>query len=98
MGLPNQNTNNNLKCEDGASFQGFIFDGSNGNPTMSIVKGAETLVSFSLKDVFMPSDQWFSQEFVVKANSTVLLDIDSILTASGEAQGKRLYWSTDNLE
>ena len=86
MGLPNQNTNNNLKCEDGASFQGFIFDGSNGNPTMSIVKGAETLVSFSLKDVFMPSDQWFSQEFVVKANSTVLLDIDSILTASGEAQ------------
>jgi hypothetical protein len=82
MGLPNQNTNNNLKCDDGSSFQGFIIDGG----SMSIVKGAETLVEFSLKDVFMPADQWFSQEFVVKANASVLLDIDSILTASGEAQ------------
>lgn len=86
MGLPNQNPNNNLKCDDGSSFQGFIFDGANNNPSMSIVNGADTLIEFSLKDVFMPADQWMSQEYVVKADKTVLLDIDSILNDAGEAQ------------
>jgi hypothetical protein len=86
MGLPNQNTNNNLVCDDGASFQGFIFDGTNNNPTMSVVKGAETLLEFSLKSVAVPVEQYMCQEYVVKANSTILLDVDSILSASGEAQ------------
>ena len=86
MGLPNTNTNNNLVCNDGSSFQGFIFDGSNNNPTMSIVKGASTLLEFSLKDVFMPADQYMCQEFIVKAESTILIDIDNILNSGGEAQ------------
>ena len=86
MGLPNQNTNNNLVCNDGASFQGFIFDGSNNNPTMSIVKGADTLLEFSLKDVFMPVDQYVAQDFLVKANATAFIDGDIIQDAFGEVQ------------
>jgi len=86
MGLPNKNPNNNLKCDTGSSFQGFIFDGTNNDPTMSIVQGADNLISVSLKDVFMPAEQYFCQEFIVKANTTSLLDIDSILNAQGEAQ------------
>jgi len=86
MGLPNQNTNNNLICDDGASFQGFIFDGSNSDPTMSIVQGADTLASFSLKDIFMPVDQWVSRDFNVKAGLSVFIDGDSIQDSFGEVQ------------
>lgn len=86
MALPNTNTNNNLICDDGASFQGLIFDGTNNDPTLSIVKGANTLLSFSLKDVFMPADQWTSKDFNVKANSSVFIDGDTVQDAFGEVQ------------
>src|ERR1035437_6256277 len=84
--LPNQNTNNNLVCETGASFQGFIFDGSNNDPSMAIVKGADTLINFSLKDVFMPADSWYTQEFTVKAGMSVIIDGDNIANSIGDAQ------------
>jgi hypothetical protein len=86
MSLNNTNTNNNLICETGASFQGFIFDGSANNPSMSIVKGADTLLEFSLKDVFMPVDQWVSRDFNVKANSNTFIDGDNIQDTFGEVQ------------
>lgn len=86
MGLPNQNNSNNLTCNTGASFQGFIFEGSNNNPSMSIVHGADTLLEISLADVFMPTDQYFCQEFAVKASSTITIDGDNILNIDGECQ------------
>lgn len=86
MGLPNQNTNNNLKCDDGSSFQGFIFAGSNNNPTMSIVQGADTLFELSLKDVFMPVGQYVVQDFLLKANSSIFVDGDVIQGTTGEVQ------------
>jgi hypothetical protein len=86
MALPNQNTNNNLVCPDGSTFQGFIFDGTNGDPTMSIVKGADTLIEFSLKDVFMPVGQYVVSDFLVKANGTIFIDGDAIQNSLGEVQ------------
>lgn len=86
MSLPNQNINNNLKCDDGSSFQGFIFDGSNNNPTMSVVQGASTLVEFSLKDVFMPVAQYVVADMSVKAGSSSFIDGDSIQDAFSDVQ------------
>ena len=86
MGLPNTNINNNLICDDGASFQGFIFDGVNNSPSMSIVKGADTILDISLTDVFMPADQYFCQEFNVKASGSITIDGNNILNIEGECQ------------
>ena len=86
MALPNTNTNNNLTCSDETSFQGLIFDGSNINPTMSIINGASTLISLSLKDVFMTVDQWVSRDFNVKAESSMYIDGDNIQDEFGEVQ------------
>lgn len=79
MGLPNLNTNLNLVCDDGASFQGFIFDGTSNNPAMSIVKGADTLVDFSLLSVMMPATTYTTQSYTVQANSSVVINVDSVL-------------------
>jgi hypothetical protein len=79
MGLPNLNTNLNLVCDNGASFQGFIFDGTNNNPSMSIVQGANTLVDFSLLSVMMPASQYTTQTYTVPANGSVVVNMDSVL-------------------
>lgn len=85
MGLPNQNPNLNLVCDDGSSFQGFIFDGSNNNPSMAIVQGASTLVDFSLLSVMMPVSTYTQQQYTVKANSSTIINVDSVLD-NGELQ------------
>lgn len=82
MSIPNKNPNNNLKCDDGSSFQGFIID----NGSMSIVKGASTVLDVSLKGVFMPVDQFVFSDILVKANSSVFIDGDSIQDAYSDVQ------------
>lgn len=84
--IPNLNPNNNLTCPDGATFQGLIFDGSNVDPTISIVKGADTVASFSLKNVFFPVNEYMSQNFTVKANSSIFIDGDNITNSLGTAE------------
>lgn len=86
MSLVNSNTNNNLVCDNSSSFQGFMFGGTNNDPAISIVKGAETLIEFSLKDVFMPADQWVSRDFNLNPGATLYIDGDAIQDQFGEVQ------------
>ncbi len=86
-GLLNLNTNNKLTCDDGSSsFSGFIFDGVNGNPTMSIVKGAATLLNISLLDVAIPMTEYVTQKFTLKADTSILIAAPNIMSTLGEVQ------------
>ncbi len=87
MGLPNQNTSNNLTCTDAStSGKSFIFEGTNGNPSMAIIKGVSTLLEVALNDVFMPVDKYIFQELTLEANSSIMLGVGNILSTLGEVQ------------
>jgi hypothetical protein len=87
MGLPNLNPNNNLVCDNGASNEGFIFGSdNNANGNMTIAQGANTLLSIPLMSVAMPVTQYTSQQYIVKANTSVMVNVNSVLSSDGEVQ------------
>ena len=88
MGLINQNSSNTLTCLNDlvSSIKAFVFGGSPSNPTMEIVKGADTLYSLSLADLFIPLDNYTTQEFTLKSGEYKTIDGGNIASDLGEVQ------------
>lgn len=80
MSLPNNNPFNKIKCLDTTSMKSLIFNNSN----MEIIKGAQTLLSVVLKDLFIPVEDYLYQEFKLAANGSIQIDPANIVNASGE--------------
>ena len=76
-GLPNVNPNNPLAqfCsnDNAANIKAFIVDGTNNDPNMAIVQGARTLLPISMKDFFIPLDQYQSSTYTIAPNSAITI-------------------------
>jgi hypothetical protein len=87
-GLPNFNADNRLAkfCNDGTQQRALVFDGTNGDPQMSIVQGASTLFSIDLSQFFIPLVNYQSFDFIVPALGSVELNSTNIVNKSGQLQ------------
>src|SRR5271157_2750265 len=87
-GLPNYNADNRLAkfCNDGTQQRALVFDGTNGDPQMSIVQGANTLNFIDLSQFFIPLVNYQSFDFIVPALGSIELNAKNLINQSGQLQ------------
>ena len=87
-GLPNLNPNNQLAafCDDGTGIPALVFDGTNNNPGLAIVQGANTLLFLDQTNFFIPLASYQTMTFKVPASGSATLTSDNIASGLGEVQ------------
>ena len=86
--LPNYNADNRLAlfCNNGTTQRALVFDGTNGDPAMSIVQGANTIFSIDLSQFFIPLMNYQSYDFMVPASGSIEINANMLANSSGQLQ------------